>query len=114
MYRLIEDNKFMKIEGKYSLGGMNYFSGKTEERGLRVHFSVVEQDGHSEMYTPMDDTNFRFFVKGMKRASQKQSKILDNWLLDNDDELFGEYNNYINGKPNELRRVLNECIEFML
>lgn len=114
MYRLIEDNKYMKIKSSYSLGGMNYFSGKNEERGLRVHFSVVEKNGYSERSTPRDDTNFKFLIKKMKRASQKQSKKLNEWLLDNQDELFDEYGYYINKEPNDIRRILSECIEYML
>lgn len=50
----------------------------------------------------------------MTRASKKQETKLDNWLLDNDDELFDEYNKHINKEPNDARRVLSECIESML
>lgn len=44
------EKNFLKCELYYSLGGMNYFSYKQEQRGYYVSVSPVERDGICESY----------------------------------------------------------------
>lgn len=36
------ENKFLKVEVDYSLGGMNYFNGQTARRGVYLFLRAVE------------------------------------------------------------------------
>ena len=46
-----KDKTFLKCELYYSLGGMNYFTGRAEARGYYVSVSPVERGDGWESYT---------------------------------------------------------------
>ena len=46
-----KEKTFLKCELYYSLGGMNYFTGRTEARGYYVSVSPVERGDGWESYT---------------------------------------------------------------
>ena len=65
----------IKIELNYNIGGMNYFSGRSEPRGLYLSVTPVSRTSHenglvSESYTAFSGT--KVFVKDMNRFNQKQ------------------------------------------
>ena len=74
----------VKIELYYALGGMNYFSCKTEERGLYLSVSPVsrvEREGYvSESYSAF--SGIKMLVKPMARLNQK---VLDNFEVKEED-----------------------------
>lgn len=91
MYRQIEGITHAKISVDYRLGGLNYFSGRQEPRGIVVSFTTVEKEGYSEKYTPMDSCNYRIFIKEMKRKSQKKIDKVCEIISQNSSELFDFY-----------------------
>lgn len=68
--------RMAKVEIHHRDGGMNYFSGGTEKRGIEVSVSVVEigASGNSgcmvESYSPMADCNARFLVTETARYNK--------------------------------------------
>jgi len=90
-YKQKENGLWMKIEILYSLGGMNYFSGRNEPRGYSVAFITAEIGENFEKYAPMSDENFRIFVKEVKRKSSKTERELIEYVGSIIDELFELY-----------------------
>lgn len=69
-----KENHFLKCELYYSLGGMNYFTGRPEQRGYYVSVSPVERRTTdygvtSESYTAF--TGFKACVVTCERKSKK-------------------------------------------
>lgn len=72
----------LKVEVYYSKGGINYFTGSNEKRGIYLSVSPVtrteyEGGGASEGYTAF--SGVKQHLKDMARFSQK---ALDNFILD--------------------------------
>ena len=105
-YKQKEDEKWMKIEIFYSLGGMNYFYGKSEPRGYSVSFTTVERGEDFEKYAPMSDENFRIFIKEVKRKSKKTERELIEFIGSIIEELFELY------KENNKEEIFNKLREF--
>jgi len=68
------DATHLKVEVYYDKGGMNYFTGGTQRRGLYLSVSPVkrteyEDGGSSESYTAFTGT--KQLVKELKRFSDK-------------------------------------------
>lgn len=59
----------LKIELYYSLGGMNYFTYKPEQRGYYLSVSPVEKHGYMESYTAF--TGIKKCIKAVSRKSEK-------------------------------------------
>lgn len=75
----------LKVELYYSKGGMNYFTGTNERRGLYLSVTPVEKKtyewgGSSEGFVAF--SGVKKFVKEMARFNQKQ---LDNFVVDEAD-----------------------------
>ena len=70
----------LKIELYYDLGGMNYFTGRVENRGYYLSVTPVERcvsRGYtSECYTAF--SGIKQLVKVVKRKSQKAEKEAEN------------------------------------
>ena len=91
----------MVIELYYDLGGMNYFSGKVEQRGYRISFTHAFINDGVEKITPMNNKNFKILVKETKRKSRKIEEKLYTMLIKYQDKLFNAF-----GKNNK-QEVLN-------
>ena len=96
----------LKIELYYSLGGMNYFTGRAENRGYYLSITPVERcvsRGYtSECYTAF--SGIKQLVKVVKRKSQKAEKEAEN-LAEN---LANELIEYVCGQNGlELLEVEN-------
>lgn len=59
----------LKIELYYYLGGMNYFTGRAENRGYYLSVSPVERGMRSECYTAF--TGIKQNIKQVTRKSAK-------------------------------------------
>ena len=64
----------LKVEIYYDLGGMNYFSGSVEGRGIKLSVSPVQRNKNEdgvvwESYTAF--SGFKKLVKEMTRFNQK-------------------------------------------
>ena len=75
----------LKVKLYYSKGGMNYFTGSNERRGLYLSVSPVTRSQHdwggrSESYTAF--SGVKKCVKEMARFNQKQ---LDTFVVDEAD-----------------------------
>lgn len=76
------DATHLKVEIYYSMGGMNYFSGRSEARGIYISVSPVTRTLHegkfwTESYKGFSGT--KQHVKEMNRFSQK---IADAFIVD--------------------------------
>lgn len=60
---------FIEIEVKYSLGGMNYFTGKNEKRGYYLHVQPMEVKGGYVTITGFSGA--KWLLKETKRKSAK-------------------------------------------
>lgn len=60
---------FLKIEIYYSLGGMNYFTGRAENRGYYISVSPVYKNGITESYTSF--TGIKHCLNTVSRKSEK-------------------------------------------
>lgn len=60
---------FLKIEVYYSLGGMNYFTGRAENRGYYISVSPVYRNGITESYTSF--TGIKHCLSTVSRKSEK-------------------------------------------
>lgn len=68
----IEGNDYLVMEVRYKLGGMNYFSGNNERRGVYIHFTKETIKGHSRSFSLAGKGNFKVFMVPLKRKSQKR------------------------------------------
>lgn len=64
------DNTHIKIHVYYSLGGMNYFSGKRDPRGISTSVSVVKREASCE--STILGEGYRDFIAEMKRFNAKK------------------------------------------
>ena len=68
--------KELQIEVFYSLGGMNYFSGKMNERGYYLLLSPVNRGSNgmteSTLMGGTHESGFKIFLEETKRKSQKR------------------------------------------
>ena len=105
-YKQKENGLWMKIKILYSLGGINYFYGKSEPRGYGVSFITVEKGEDFEKYAPMSDENFRIFIKEVKRKSKKTERELIDFVGSIIEELFELY------KEDNKEEIFNKLKEF--
>jgi len=71
-YPLLSNGKRLEIEVYYSKGGMNYFNGRVEKRGIYASFTQVEVEDGWKKYSPMCSCNYKILIKEMKRNSSKK------------------------------------------
>ena len=99
--------KLAKIEVSYSKGGMNYFNGQGNRRGVYVHFTQVQRENrggyHTESYMLFDDTSFKVMALELKRLSQKTLDNVYTQIKEIEDKLFTLYEKM--DKPEILRLV---------
>lgn len=109
-YQKIEGCNFSKIECNYLLGGMNYFTGDHERRGIFIHFTKVEKTKDSECFGLFNDFSYKIFVKELKRKSQKQIDNIWDKFFENDN--FEKLHDlHIKGKRNELITLLSNITQ---
>ena len=86
-----EDN-VLSITVQQQLGGMNYFNGKKEERGIYIYFckeKYVKENGYVvKQYMPFDECNFKLLAETNKRKNQKRLDIYEKFISDNKDKLL--------------------------
>lgn len=63
------DANTLEIEVYYSLGGMNYFTGRNEPRGYYLSVTPAKRSEHSISYTSFTGT--KILLKEVKRQSAK-------------------------------------------
>lgn len=72
-YLKLKDNGLkathLKVETYYSLGGMNYFTYKVEERGYYLSVMPVERENHMEGYVAF--SGIKQLLYAVKRKSKK-------------------------------------------
>jgi hypothetical protein len=81
----IEGGNAIRIDVDYSLGGMNYFSGNVEPRGIYVHISPVSRGGGFETYTAFSGA--KMCVAELKRSTPKVLQHYEKLVADNADQL---------------------------
>jgi len=89
----IKDSEYMEIEVKYDAGD-GYMNPR---RGYYIYFTRVEYLNGFKKFTPSDNTNFKIFIKEVKRYSYKQMKKIIAYLFDNREYFFEVY--YTNDIP---------------
>lgn len=63
---------YIKITFEYDLGGMNYFTGRSEQRGYYITVVPVERDGYMESFTAF--TGAKQCILTCSRKSAKAEK----------------------------------------
>jgi len=92
------ENQVLEVEVFYERGGMNYFSGSSEPRGIYVSVSPVTESGHFRTFTAF--SGIKVLALPLKRFSQKVFdafvpddglilKLIDNVLSKNNLKLKG-------------------------
>ena len=71
-----QDKTFLKCELYYSLGGMNYFTGRAEARGYYVSVSPVERGDGWESYTAFSGWK-KCVVECARKGKKAEAKALE-------------------------------------
>ena len=83
----IRDFNELKLEVTYTLGGINYFSGRTNPRGYKIYFKPVSRNGcfessimlgsgkESGYYISAEDAN-RFSAKRLQELALKFDSLV--------------------------------------
>ena len=84
------ENKFLKVDLFYDLGGINYFTGSVNRRGIYIGFRVVEKGDNWEKFTLFgsDNTDFKVCLKELNRLNNKLLLKYYDLLKTNKDLLF--------------------------
>lgn len=84
------ENKFLKIDLFYELGGMSYFTNNVNRRGVYIGFRVVEKGEGWERFTLLGDNNtdFKICLKELTRLNNKLLLRYYELLKTNKDLLF--------------------------
>lgn len=86
-----KEKGFYCIQACYELGGMNYFSGNINPRGIYIHFDIKEiADGWIKS-SLFDGKSFKILFQELKRKSAKKVSEAEVWIKANEDELFNMY-----------------------
>jgi hypothetical protein len=93
-YIHIEDNKYLKIQVYYDLGGMNYFTGKQESRGYYLSVSPVEKGDGWESFTAFN--GIKKCILTVNRKSKKKFEYALGLAEKEEQELI----NYVKEKNN--------------
>jgi hypothetical protein len=81
LYYPAESGRMVKLEVSHRDGGMNYFSGRTEKRGIEIVITTIELSDQGrgmtmESSTPMNDENGRMMlVETPRYSARKLEKI---------------------------------------
>ena len=70
------ENEYIRVEVKYNIGGINYFTYKEEERGYYLHVSPIkiEQRNGYKMESFTGFSGIKTLIKSVKRKSAKSEK----------------------------------------
>ncbi len=86
-----QENEFYCIEARYEKGGMNYFNGREDKRGIYIHFDKKEiADGWTRT-SPFSESSFKIFFQPLGRKSAKKVDAANEWIENNKDDLFDMY-----------------------
>jgi hypothetical protein len=84
-YRIPEtENGYLELKVYYSLGGMNYFNGKSEQRGIWFMATTVQKEGNWRSFRGFGDITGKNIENGkiclipLKRKSQKKLEAVAN------------------------------------
>ncbi len=90
-----KDKTFLKCELYYSLGGMNYFTGRTEARGYYVSVSPVERGDGWESYTAFSGWK-KCVVECARKGKKAEAKALEVYE-DAKREMLGRFEDLLAG-----------------
>lgn len=67
------ENVFLKVEVYYSLGGMNYFTYKSEPRGYYLSVTPIERIDRGGYFVEIQSafSGYKMILKEVKRKSKK-------------------------------------------
>ena len=85
----IRDFNELKVEVSYTLGGMNYFSGRTNPRGYKLYFKPIYRNGGFESSIMMGSEKESGYYISIEEASRFSAKRLRE-LAEKFDSLVGE------------------------
>ena len=88
---LTEPNIYMDITVYHRDGGLNYFYGTQELKGIEVSFTNLTVDGVCTSQRPADNCNFRVFIYEYKRKNQKKLDQANAFINLHRDQLFDMY-----------------------
>lgn len=108
----IKDNEYLEIDVSQQSGGMNYFNGKTERRGVYVTFIkttyIKSDNGYStKQFMPMDNNNFKILAIKNMRKSKKQLDLVNSIVHNNKDKLYQLWQDKNIGGITDILRTAN-------
>lgn len=70
--------KVIEISVSYNIGGMNYFSGKSESRGYYISVTPVEINGHDKYQTKVYSgwSGYKHLLRTAKKYSEKDLEFI--------------------------------------
>lgn len=90
-YTKLTETEELEITVRYTLGGTSYFDGKHRPRGIKLGFTPVrrqQHNGYSTLTTTlMDDRGCSFHIKDLSRKSDKQGKLIGQFVEQNFDDI---------------------------
>lgn len=90
-YTKLNETEELEITVRYSMGGTSYFGGKHRRRGIKLEFTPVrrqQRNGYSTLTTTlMDDRGRSFHIKDLSRQSNKQGKLIAQFVEQNFDDI---------------------------
>jgi len=114
--KLEGENKFLKVSLDYEKGGMNYFHGGTDARGIKLHFTQIERikrDGYNmeTFYVGCSTNGFKAVVKRTKRLNTKQLNKYFLAVVNHKEELKCLYLNQDQNKLFKFIAILNQEVK---
>jgi hypothetical protein len=76
----------LKVELYYDLGGMNYFSGSVEGRGIKLSISPVQRSERENGIVVESYTAFSGFKKLLKEMARFNQKTCNTFILSETEE----------------------------
>jgi hypothetical protein len=76
----------LKVELYYDLGGMNYFSGSVEGRGIKLSISPVQRSERENGIVVESYTAFSGFKKLLKEMTRFNQKTCNTFVLSETEE----------------------------
>ena len=115
-YYQLHDEFELEVETQYQLGGLNYFNGNQERRGIYLSFDVVTREPHCttrQLFGALDGSNTKtgkILMLELKRKSQKkQDKIDAEFDFDKAADLWikKDYHAVFDMVKNDVEEILN-------
>ena len=100
----LDNGKTLKIETDYQKGGISFYGGMEQPRGIYIHFTEVTIDENG--YYSFDlRAAYKVLFKQLSRGSKKQMELAGEFVETNKEKLIELY---LAGSKQQVRRFIQE------